>query len=182
MGVRRLVQAIVSGVALACALGCPRQDMGPKARQVQQKIVRAAEPVKEETGLAGHFELELDEPVKAGRCYAVLVSFPSGRPAVLQLSSYQEPGDETFPSVFLRVEVSAGTVAELLGQELPATLYVQTGPEGPVWHSPDERPVEFTITAADDTSVEGEVLGGTLVNTHTGQEVAVTGKFSGSLR
>jgi len=185
METRPTMSPIFLAVALGCALGCSKEKMKEAfdkgVEQVEQTVAKTSELVKEQTDLGGHIELTLDEPVKTGRGYAVLVSFPSGRPAVLQVSSCREPLDETFPSVFLRAEVSARAPTELAGKELTAQLYVQAEPEGPVWHSPDEAPVEMRITTAGESSLEGEVLGGTLINTDTGETVSVTGTFVGSL-
>lgn len=173
----------ILAVAVAVLAGCSKEEMSEVfnkgAETVGQAVSKTTELVKEQTQLAGQFELALDGPVKAGRCYATLVSFASGRPSVLTMSSSKAEEDETFPSVLLRAEVSAGTLAELSGQKVAAQLYVQTEADGPVWHSPEGQPVEVSITAAADGSVEGEVLGGTLVRTDTGQGTEVKGTFSG---
>lgn len=185
MRTRQNMAAIVSAVALSCAFGCSKEKMkevfDKGVQKVEQTVAKTTEMVNEKTDLGGHIALRLDQPVKTGRGCAALVSFPSGRPAVLQVSSCREPSDETFPSVFLRAEVSARTPAELAGKELTGRLYVQTEAEGPVWHSPDLAPVAMRITTAGETSLEGEVLRGTLVNTATGERVSVTGTFVGSL-
>jgi hypothetical protein len=185
MNMRRIRPAIFAAVAVAAVAGCGKEEMAEVfkkgADSVGQAVSKTTELVKEQAQLAGQFELTLDVPVKAGRCYATLVSL-SGRPSVLTMSSCKEAGDESFPSVLLRAEVTAGTLAELSGQKVAAQLYVQTEAEGPVWHSPEGQSVEVSITTAGDGSVEGELLGGTVVRTDTGQSTAVTGKFTGSLR
>ena len=99
-----------------------------------------------------------------------------------QVLRYQTAGDESFPSVFFRAEVSAGELGELVGQQVAGELYVQAVQEGPVWHSPDGQPVEVAITSVSDGAVEGEVRAGSLVNTDTGQSIPVTGKFNGALQ
>lgn len=186
MGLPRFTPMILSAAALVWLAGCSKEEMADVfdkgMQQVEETVAKTTELVKEQADLAGHFELTLDGPVKTGRCYVSLISFPSGRPGVLQISSCKQSGDETFPSLFLRAEVSAGTLAELAEEKLAAQLYVQAEPEGPVWHSPDDQPVELTISTAGDTSVEGQLLRGSLINTDTGQSVAVTGKFIGSLQ
>lgn len=186
MNARRIRPTIFAVAALAALAGCGKEEMAEVfnkgAETVGQAVSKTTELVKEKAQLAGHFELTLDEPVKAGRCYATLVSFPSGRPSVLTMSSCREAEDESFPSVLLRAEVTTDTPAELSGQKLAAQLYVQSEAEGPVWHSPQGQPVEVNITTAGDGSLEGELLGGSLVRTDTGQTTPVTGKFTGSLR
>ena len=101
---------------------------------------------------------------------------------VFQLSAGGEAGSESFPSAFLRAEVSAGTFAELVGKTLKGELYVQTQADGPVWHSPDGQPVEIAITQAADASVEGQLVRGTLISSETGESVSVTGKFQAAVR
>jgi hypothetical protein len=172
-------------VLLACSAGCSKEKMAEVfqqgAEEVGQSIAETTEAVtevvKQQSGLAGQLELVLDGPVDAPACYASLVSFSSDRPSVLQLSTSGETADEAFPSVLVRAQVPAGTFSELVGKELTAAVYVQTEAGGPIWHSPQGQPVELAITDADEASVQGELVRGTLVSSETGQSLSVTGKF-----
>jgi len=186
MRIAGLTQSMLPVLALACLVGCKEGGVSDAVREgvegVKEAVSQTTEAVKEHTSLAGSIELTVDKPLKTGRCYLALVSLTSGRPGILQMTSYQNAGDESFPSVFFRAEVSAAELAELVGQEVAGQLYVQAVKDGPVWHSADDRPVRVAITSAADGSIEGEVRGGDLVNTDTGQSNSVTGKFAGSLQ
>ena len=182
MGIRRVTPAILYAASLACLAGCSKEEMREAFDKSMDQVAKTSEVLKERANLAGSIELTLDGPVNTGRCYLSLISPPSGRPAVLQISGYREPADETFPSIFLHAEVPGRDLAGLAGQKLNAQVYVQTRADGPVWHSPSDQPAELTITAVGDDSIEGQLLGGTLINTETRQMVDVTGKFSGSFR
>ena len=181
MRVPRRIWLLVPVVALACSSGCEPAKSSKKgpAGPPPPKLAAAAAP--KVFGL-GSIELTLDEPVKTARCYASLISPGSGRWRVLQVTSCEDPNQEHFPSVFLRAEVSADTPAVLVGQKLAARAYVQVRRNGPVWHSLPDRPVELTITFADGTGMEGDLLGGRLASTETGQAVDVKGKFTGAFR
>ena len=182
MRVPRRIWLLVPVVALACSSGCEPAKSSKKGRGGAPPPPQlAASPPPKVFGL-GNIELTLDQPVKTSGCSASLISLGAGRRRVLQVTSCQDPTQEHFPSVFLRAEVSADTPAALVGQKLAARAYVQVRRDGPVWHSLPDRPVELTVTFANGTGVEGELLGGRLVSTETGQAVDVKGKFTGSFR
>jgi len=187
IGWRRSLCALL---AAACLGGCSKEQFSETvSKQVQQvteqvkdKVNQTAEIVKEQASLAGSLELKLDQSLKTGRCYASLQPLAQGRPAVLVITSYQSPGDETFPSAMLHAEVSAATPQALVGQKVPARLYAQTVADGPVWHSPDGEPVQLAITAADEKTVSGQIVAGKAVNTDAARATDVTGKFVATLR
>ena len=186
MNMRRIRPTVFAAVALAALAGCGKEEMA--------EVFKKGGPERGAGGFADDGAGEGADPtggpvrVDARRTgeggpllrHAGVVSVGSAERAAV--SSCKEAGDESFPSVLFRAEVSAGTLAELSGQKLAAQLYVQTEAEGPVWHLPEGQSVEVSITTAGEDSVEGELLGGTLVRTDTGQSTTVKGKFTGSLR
>ena len=86
---------------------------------------------------------------------------------------------ESFPSVFLQAQVTAGSLAELTGQVVTARLFVQPQENGPVWFNEESAPIELRIVSIDEKLLTAEVAGGNLRNAQTGVDVPVTGKFSG---
>ena len=173
---------LVPAVALTCVSGCDPPKKSNKGSTDAPPPPMLAAPAAPKVLGSGSIELTLDEPVKTGTCYASLIVLPSGGRRLLQLTSYQEPKREYFPSVFLRAEVSADTPAALVAQKLTAQAYVQVRQDGPVWHSLPDQPVQLTITYGGDTGVEGELVGGRLVSSETGQAIDVKGKFTAQLQ
>ncbi len=125
-------------------------------------------------------KLTLDGPVVARKCHASLATGMPGRPDILQMTSYEGAGRESFPSILLRAEVTATSLASLNGLKVPAELFVQQKAEEPVWCCLPGQPVEIEIYETDDTKISVEVLRGELTNTSTGQSVKVTGDLKGA--
>ena len=146
--------------------------------QATQVVENTNESVKQATGAAGSIELQLDAPVTSGGCYPVLYIFSDRRPSVLQITSYNDSSAESFPSMMLRAETQAKTPAELNGQKLSAKAFVQENNDGPVWQAID-KPLELTISAADDTSMTAS-FSGSLENVEDGKSKETTGTLSGS--
>ena len=180
--------------ALAClllpiAMGCSDVRMSDAVQRhvdrVRDKVSETAEAVKEtvkeKANLAGSMELTVERPLKTGRCYLSLLRLSAGRPTILQITSFQDPADESFPSAMLRGEVSAPSPAALVGQKLSLAMYVQSAADGPVWHTLRDQTVQLTISAADTSTFNAEITSGKLVNSDTGQTTDVQGKLTGSI-
>jgi hypothetical protein len=155
-----------------------------KAKETAQSITPSAQSVTtkaaEAVALAGSMELTLDAPLKTGACYAQWLSLPGGRPSVLQLQSYREAAQESFPSAFVRAQVSAGTVAKLKGQTVPAELFVQPQKDGPTWSTRGEL-VQLKIVSVEAKTLTAEIVGGALSNDATGVTQTVKGTLQGVL-
>ncbi|NQT36224.1 MAG: hypothetical protein HQ581_01975 [Planctomycetes bacterium] len=145
----------------------PRPPVAPKANATRPQNVHTS------------IELTLDGPVRTQKCYASLAGGMSGRPAVLQITSYEDPGSERFPSVFLRAEVTATSPAALKGLKTSAKLYVQRKADEPVWCCLPNQPVEIEIYEADDRKIAVEILRGELMDMGTGRSVKVSGALTG---
>jgi hypothetical protein len=197
MTTRGGIRLALSGFALAWLAGCSGEDLSnlvDKGKEATSKVTETVkekapaipsvtEVIKEKASLAGSMDLTLDAPAKIGRCYVTLVPSSGGRPAVLQISSCQEAADESFPAALFQAEVTAATLPELANKKLPGQFYAQVAEDGPVWHSAPAQPVELTINVVKESEkvVEGEVQGPVL-NSGTGQETSMTGKFSGVIQ
>ncbi len=143
---------------------------------VSEQVDDATGAMQEQLQLAGSIELQLDETLTTQACYAQFLRQGSGRSNVLQLQSYRSADDESFPSVFLRAQVSATSAQELVGQVTAARLFVQPQQDGPTWYSAVGSPVEVKIVSIDDQMLSAELIGGTLENTAHAQ-TGVTGTF-----
>jgi hypothetical protein len=183
---KRMSFLAMATMAVGFGIGCdkvPSLEDAKKAvtggvEQATQVVENTTEAVKQTTGGAGAIELQLDAPVTASGCYAALYTFSDGRPSVVQITSYNDPTAESFPSVMLRAQTSAKAPGDLSGQKLSAKAFVQENPDGPVW-SADAKPLELTISAADATNIVAE-FSGTLENVGSGESKATRGKLSGS--
>jgi hypothetical protein len=110
-------------------------------------------------------------------CFAELIVLDGGRPSVLQIRSYRGAASETFPSVFVRAETTAHSLAELAEAPLSAKVYVQTAADGAILYTPDGRTVELNVTAANAESVAATVESAALANAAGGENVSFTANF-----
>ena len=113
-----------------------------------------------------------------GGCYATLNVFSDGRPSILQITSYNDPSGESFPSVIIRAETSAKTPEDLSGKPVTANVFVQANNSDAVWQA-IENPLELTFTSVDQSEFSATVRG-TLVNAETGVSKEMTGSLHGS--
>jgi len=157
------------------------QTVSESAKEAKETIQDTTATVSEEVGLAGSIDMTLESPIQIGACYVEFVQPTSSRPGVLQLQSYREAASESFPSIFVQAQVSAATVAELVGQTLPAQVFVQTTEDGSPWHTETDL-VQITIVSVDGRMVSAEVVDGTLLNANTGDKQPIQGSFRGVLQ
>jgi hypothetical protein len=184
---RRLGYAVCV-LALASQIGCEKvQEMFGSAKeaantgvqQATQAVENAAETVRQTAGVAGTMQLTLDGPVQASGCYATLNAFSDGRPSVLQITSYNNPSAESFPSVILRATTKSKTLDELAGETVSAQCFVQTSADGPIWQASD-KPLNLEISLSDGSVVEAAVSG-TLINVQTGDSKEISGTVTGNV-
>ncbi len=149
-------------------------------KEAQQVVAHTVEEVKQQVGTAGSIELDLGGPVATKGCYARLLPI-SGRPTILQVTSYADADSESYPSFFLRAEAPSAEPGALVGVSLPVEMYLQSEADGAIWHSKPDEPAQIVVrsAAADDFAAD---LQGVLVNTATGAQLNVTGKMKGTLR
>jgi hypothetical protein len=153
---------------------------GKAARDAAQTAQNVTGKASEALELAGSMELTVDAPLKFSACYVKFITSKTGRPSVLQLQSYREPSQESFPSALVRAQVSASDLPGLKGQTIPAQLFVQAQKDGPVW-STNKDLVQLKITAVDAKTMSAELVSGSLLNASTGASQAVKGAFQGVL-
>ena len=175
---------------LVCLAGCEyfqSEPESPEAEPVRPSRPVVAAPLEPEPEpdiptVGESIELKLSESVSLEQCAAKFIALGNGRPAVLQLSSYVSAGTEKFPSVHLRAMVSAETPLALKGMELDGSMHVQYEKDGPLWYSEVESPIKLRIAEVDEGRIEVELVGGTLVNSQTGEAIAASGELTGAFR
>jgi hypothetical protein len=183
-----LFYGVACGALLATA--CSQEKLGELADKAKQAVKQGAEKVqeqasavtdtaKEKLDLAGSCELVLDTPFTCSACYFTFLTPGLGRPQVLQMRSYRNPEQESFPAYLLQATTPATGLSELAGQTIPAQLFVQQAATAPVWFSSPDEPVEMKVVAVNDQELTVEITGGSLRNSQSGADQTVTGKLVG---
>lgn len=171
-------------------LGCSkeaREELSEKLKKstetVAQKQEEFRESVASQTERIGtrinpaRIELQIgSEPViEVASCFGEWLQFSDGRPAVLQLRSYQDRQQETYPAIFARAIVPANS-NEIAKQDMLVHLYVQQTADGPIFYTPDDAPVEISIIKNDE-SFTAELSSCQLLDSDSGQAVQASGMF-----
>lgn len=178
------VSEIASSVKQAASEGLDqaRQTASDVSESVAEKARGATGAVSEGLGLAGDFQLNAGQPMAISGCYVTLVTPVEGGPAILQLQSYQEASQESFPSVLVRAEVTAASISELTGQTVQAQVFLKPRQDQPTLFAFDSN-VQVKINGIEDEKVVGEIVAGTLSGVDEGQPpVPVSGDFRGVIR
>jgi hypothetical protein len=179
--------AATLSLAFALLAGCNSdtlQDLKNKVGQGVDKVKEAGQGAAEKVGAAApsYLSLEMGGAVDAKSCYASLTKLPGARPAVLQLTSYEDPKNEQFPSVFIWAEVPSHQPDSLAGQKFKAQVYVQKEANGPVWKSEIAEPIELTIAKSGGQELAGEISAGKVTSSDGGASIELRGKFGGAMR
>ncbi len=176
------VSDLASSVKDAASQGV--QSVKDKAQEVSQDVAGAArgmtDTAAEAVELSGTMKLTIDQPLEVSACYVSFSHLQAAGAGVLQLQSYRDAQQESFPSVFVRAPCSAGTLAELTGQTIGAQMFVQPQQNGPLWTA-TAQPVQLKITSIEGKLLKAELAGGSLTHSVTGASQAVTGTFEGVL-
>jgi hypothetical protein len=174
--VGRLAEVALLAVALG---GCDKAPELPSINQIQQAVTNQVEEVKQVTASAGQVELELDKPYQTTGCYGSIYRLAAPLQSVLQVTSYNDPSGESFPSFFARAILSdAGDVAP--GKQLAAEVLFQPNPNSLVWQSPPGETVEIKVTSVKDGQFEAE-MSGPMISSDDPTPKLMSGKLSGSL-
>lgn len=171
------IAALLVAVVIVAWSGCTQQQVEQTVRRVADTAERISQPSS-----YLEFRLEPEDARRTGACYAVLVGPGTSRPSVLQITTYDQPEAESYPSVYLRARASAAKWADLAGQQLEAELYAQLGPGDAIWRSTPAHPVILQVTTVDDQRIEGSFQGGPVGNSRNQQQRNVAGSFRASCR
>jgi hypothetical protein len=197
---RKVLVCLSGAMMVAWAVGCGDVSLSDLASsvkeaategvdQAKQAATEAAEEVKQDITesvsetpvVVGNADITLDTPIPFSACFAKFVHSKSGRPSVLQLQTYPDAERESFPSVFVRAQVSAASLAELAGQTVAAQMFVQPQQDEATWATTSDL-VQLKVTSVDETMLSAEIVDGSLFNTATGTVQPVKGTLNGALR
>lgn len=169
---------------LATTAGCNKIDelnkmakdsIDEAKKKVGDEFPNVVETVTEQAGLAGNVNIKLDKDVTTKACYASLVEQSPDRPNVLKLQSYASPDTESIPSIFIQAQVGTSSLAELVGSEVSAQVFVQTQRDGEVWFTDPAESIQVKITALEDNMLTAELVSGKLHSTVSGNSVDADG-------
>lgn len=155
-----------------------------RARQMADGAAETARDtgsrLAETAGMAGHFDLEVGEPLKTSACYVQLITLGPDRPSVLQLQSYRDAERESFPSVFFRAKVAEADYSGLVGQTIDGQLFVKFQSDTPTFSTQD-GPVQVRIDTIEEQQLTGQIVAGSLTAATDGTVLPVSGTFRGSV-
>lgn len=194
MNVRALMLASVFGALLGSLAGCGKvptvdeikDSVSSGVEKAKETVGAGAETAKgavqEATGQAGSIDLNAGgNSVKTSLCQATLTVISAGQPKVLQFSTYRDAASETFPSAYLRAEVTVDNIPALAGQTITGVLFIQATPESAVWHSIEGQPVELKISEASATRIVAKVSG-KLTETNDDKVFDISGDIVGAIK
>jgi hypothetical protein len=175
------------GLVIAAA-GCSDkvvEQVQQTATQVKESVTNSVDSaqtgMKEQLKMVGSSEMTMDGTpagaVKTPSCYAVFTPATGERGSVLLLQSYRAAEKEAFPSFYVHAAVTGSSLAELVGQTVPAQMFVKPTAEGPTWYTTPAASVQLKITAFENQQVTAEIVGGTLARTDGSTTTNATGKF-----
>lgn len=183
-----LLRCAAGWLTLSLLAGCggavpvPKVELPKVVQNLPQTVTNAAETAKQVMRLSGGLELELSGPIKTSGCYASLTSIP-GRPTILQITSYNDPTAETFPSVLIWAPVAAQAPAELLNQTVQAQMFAQRDAQAAPWQTAAGKAVAIKFTGLEGNVLLGQIeAGATLTDVGNGSQAPVSGKIQATLK
>lgn len=164
-------------ISLGIVGGCGKEELANLTQQVKEATVEKIDiPMPQiKPNPVGELQLATSTPLNLTNISIEVLVVGDGRPNVMQMQT-SVPNAPTAPAFLFRAETNATTAAQLIGQTIPVTMFVQATETGPIWMSPDDRPVTITFDKLEETEVVGRINAGTLLGTD-GQETPVSGAF-----
>ena len=188
---RWLLVVAASFFALGGAAGCEWfegaiEETTQTVQKTTEKVVdTAANAIEENTPAEKFVKLVVGtRSVSSATCSVKLIPPIAGRPAVLKITSYEDPSAESFPSILIQANAAGSTsVNDIIDQPLQAQIKVATSDVDPVWFTPDDQPANITIRSADDSGrVIGVIINGIVANSGNADELKIKGDFDGTLQ
>jgi len=158
-----------------------KETVSDGTQAAKDTAAAVTDTAKESLALAGTATVNLDIPINTTACYVNWISPGAGRPSVVQIRSYKDAAQESFPSLLLHAQTTAGGISELVGQTIAGQLFVQKAEDAPVWFCPTGAKVDLKVVSVAEQLVTVEIVGGSMRNSQTGADQSVTGKLTGVL-
>ncbi len=152
------------------------------ASDVTQEVTKEVESITEAAGdvsgvgdTTGKATMMLDAPTEFAASYIQFVTI-EGRPSVLKIKSNKDGETDVFPAFLLQSQVTAPSLDALNGQRIAARLFAQKQADGPIWYSPDDKPVQVVIQIVEG-KVTAKLDAASVLESANEQPVTVSGTF-----
>ncbi len=175
-----LPRMVALAIAALVASGCSREELNQLATRAKEKAATSFDQLEMSVPIlpkTGEISLTLDAPTLARNANATLVLLEPNRPSVLQIRSYANPTQETYPAIFFQGSVAADSMSGLVGKTILGKLFVQPTADGTIWFSDDSSPISLTIQSLEDTELVGSFGPGSLTDA-----AGTTSPLSGTVR
>jgi outer membrane lipoprotein-sorting protein len=156
-------------------------DAKAKTQEIAQTATQTVEEVLPATG---EIILEMESPLTPTKTATIeVISFPDGRPSVVQIISYEVGQSMTnYPKVLIQGTTDVANVASLGGTKVMCDLYVTMDASGKMAMTTADSQVQLTFKTLDtnQNTIEAQLSAsklntpeGTLTNLRGGRLIAV---------
>ncbi|QDV13459.1 hypothetical protein CA51_33490 [Rosistilla oblonga] len=154
-------------------------EMKTAAEQTVAKVESVKEAAADVSGIGdatGKATMTLDAPTEFAASYVQLIAVNEGRPSVLKISSSKDGQDDVFPAFLIQAKLSDTDLDSLAGQTVSARLFAQKQEGGPIWFSPEEKPVPVTL-AMEEGNWIARIDNASVMNSSSDAETSISGTF-----
>ncbi|WP_254510951.1 hypothetical protein [Anatilimnocola floriformis] len=152
-----------------------------QANDVSQSVQKGAQEMQKLPGAvaavtAGDIKLTLDTPLNATTCAARFLAPANGRPGVFQIGTSVTSGPKSFPAVFIHAPTTAASLQGLVGQTIPAQVFVAKSESQGHFQSTADKPVQLQIMKLENNIVTCQLQAAELTSldpSPTGQALTV---------
>lgn len=125
--------------------------------------------------LNGNAKITLDSPSDFPASFVRVIPLANGT-NVLQVKSYKDGQEDSYPSYLLQGVTDQISVDSLSGKSVPCQFYAQQFEGGSVWKNADAQPVVLQFQKVED-KLTASFKDAAIVNLESGSEVTGSGTF-----
>ncbi len=149
------------------------EQVTKQANEAVQKIAPQVEDALS-SGPTGEAAFQVDNSVKMQNAFGRLIILKPDRKNILQVRSYDDEADESFPSFLYQAQTDSENLQACIGQSFEGKLFIQVSANGPIWNTADTDQVTLKIAEQAEGVLVAEVVSGKLEN-DSGTSSAVKG-------
>ncbi|MEM7785625.1 MAG: hypothetical protein AAF623_19920 [Planctomycetota bacterium] len=123
----------------------------------------------------GKANFKLDSPTDFPASFVRVIPLYNGT-HVVQIKSYKDGQEDTYPSFLIQGLVEPASVEGLSGQSVPCQLFAQLSDGSDVWTNAAGQDVIINFSRQND-QITASFSNATIVNTQTGSQAASSGTF-----
>lgn len=148
-----------------------------KAKEAMSDVGKTASNLATNAGnlvsMNGSANMKLDGDIDFGASFIRVVKMADGS-NVVQIKSYKDGQDDSYPSFFIQGKVEQANVDDLNGQKIACQLFAQLSPEAAVFSNAAGEPITIQFGQANKT-ILATFSNASIVNLNTGAEVTSNG-------